>query len=102
MALIVQKYGGTSVGSPERIKSVARRVARWQGKGHQLVVVVSAMAGETNRLIALARELQGQPDPRELDVMVSTGEQVTIALLSMALMELGIKARSYTGAQVRI
>ena len=102
MALIVQKYGGTSVGSPERIKNVARRVARWKAKGHQLVVVVSAMAGETNRLIALARELQAHPDPRELDVMVSTGEQVTIALLSMALMEIGLKARSYTGAQVRI
>jgi aspartate kinase len=102
MALIVQKYGGTSVGSPERIKNVARRVARWKAKGHQLVVVVSAMAGETNRLIALARELQAHPDPRELDVMVSTGEQVTIALLSMALMEMGLKARSYTGAQVRI
>jgi aspartate kinase len=102
MALIVQKYGGTSVGSAERIKSVARRVARWKAKGHQLVVVVSAMAGETNRLIALARELQAHPDPRELDVMVSTGEQVTIALLSMALTELGVKAKSYTGAQVRI
>ncbi|HLF38047.1 MAG TPA: aspartate kinase [Burkholderiales bacterium] len=102
MALIVQKYGGTSVGSSERIKNVARRVARWKAKGHQLVVVVSAMAGETNRLIALARELQAHPDPRELDVMLSTGEQVTIALLSMALMELGLKARSYTGAQVRI
>jgi aspartate kinase len=102
MALIVQKYGGTSVGSPERIKNVARRVARWKAKGHQLVVVVSAMAGETNRLIALARELQAHPDPRELDVMVSTGEQVTIALLSMALMEMGLRARSYTGAQVRI
>jgi aspartate kinase len=102
MSIIVQKYGGTSVGSPERIKSVARRVARWQAQGHQLVVVVSAMAGETNRLIALARELQAQPDPRELDVMVSTGEQVTIALLSMALLELGLKARSYTGAQVKI
>jgi len=102
MALIVQKYGGTSVGSPERIKNVARRVARWKAKGHQLVVVVSAMAGETNRLIALARELQAHPDPRELDVMVSTGEQVTIALLSMALMDMGLKARSYTGAQVRI
>ena len=102
MALIVQKYGGTSVGSPERIKNVARRVARWKAKGHQLVVVVSAMAGETNRLIGLAREIQVHPDPRELDVMVSTGEQVTIALLAMALMELGIKARSYTGAQVRI
>ncbi|HEX9673537.1 MAG TPA: aspartate kinase [Burkholderiales bacterium] len=102
MSLIVQKYGGTSVGSPERVKNVARRVARWKAKGHQLVVVVSAMAGETNRLIALARELQAHPDPRELDVMVSTGEQVTIALLSMALMDMGLKARSYTGAQVRI
>jgi aspartate kinase len=102
MALIVQKYGGTSVGSPERIKNVARRVAKWQQQGHQLVVVVSAMSGETNRLIALAREIQAHPDPRELDVMVSTGEQVTIALLSMALMELGLKARSYTGGQVKI
>jgi aspartate kinase len=102
MALIVQKYGGTSVGSPERIKNVARRVARWKAKGHQLVVVVSAMSGETNRLIALAHEVQAQPDPRELDVMVSTGEQVTIALLSMALLDLGVNARSYTGAQVRI
>ena len=102
MALIVQKYGGTSVGSTERVKNVARRVARWKAQGHQLVVVVSAMAGETNRLIALAREIQAHPDPRELDVMVSTGEQVTIALLAMALMDLGLKARSYTGAQVRI
>jgi aspartate kinase len=102
MALIVQKYGGTSVGSPERIKNVARRVARWKALGHQLVVVVSAMAGETNRLIALARDIQPHPDPRELDVMVSTGEQVTIALLSMALMEMGLKARSYTGNQVKI
>jgi aspartate kinase len=102
MALIVQKYGGTSVGSPERIKNVARRVARWKAKGHQLVVVVSAMAGETNRLIALAREIQEQPDPRELDVVVSTGEQVTIALLSMALADLGVPARSYTGGQVKI
>ena len=102
MALIVQKYGGTSVGSPERIKNVARRVARWKAKGHQLVVVVSAMSGETNRLIALAHEVQAQPDPRELDVMVSTGEQVTIALLSMALLDQGVSARSYTGGQVRI
>src|SRR5471032_3305705 len=102
MALIVQKYGGTSVGSPERIKSVARRVARWQRQGHQVVVVVSAMSGETNRLLALAREIQAQPDPRELDVMVSTGEQVTIALLSMALLDSGVKARSYTGGQVKI
>jgi aspartate kinase len=102
MGLIVQKYGGTSVGSPERIRSVARRVARWRSQGHQLVVVVSAMAGETNRLIALAREIQAQPDPRELDVMVATGEQVTIALLAMALLELGVPARSYTGGQVKI
>ncbi len=102
MALIVQKYGGTSVGSPERIKHVARRVARWKAKGYQLVVVVSAMAGETNRLVALAREVQAHPEPRELDVMVSTGEQVTVALLAMALMEIGLKARSYTGAQVKI
>ena len=102
MSLIVQKYGGTSVGSPERIKNVARRVARWQRAGHQLVVVVSAMSGETNRLLALAKEIQAHPDPRELDVMVSTGEQVTIALLSMALMDQGMKARSYTGSQVKI
>ena len=102
MALIVQKYGGTSVGSNERIKNVARRVAGWKRAGHQLVVVVSAMSGETNRLLALAREIQAHPDPRELDVMVSTGEQVTIALLSMALMDLGLKARSYTGSQVKI
>ena len=102
MALIVQKYGGTSVGSPERIKNVAKRVARWKAQGHRLVVVVSAMAGETNRLIALAREVQTHPNPRELDVMVSTGEQVTIALMSMALMDLGVKARSYTGGQVKI
>jgi len=102
MALIVQKYGGTSVGSPERIKNVARRVAKWKRRGHQIVVVVSAMAGETNRLIGLAKEIQPHPDPRELDVMVSTGEQVAIALTSMALMELGLKARSYTGGQVRI
>src|SRR6185436_19320680 len=100
MSLIVQKYGGTSVGSAERIKNVARRVAQWKARGHDLVVVVSAMAGETNRLIALAKEVQTSPDPRELDVMVATGEQVTIALLSMALMELGLSARSYTGAQV--
>ena len=102
MALIVQKYGGTSVGNPERIKNVARRVARFRGLGHQVVVVVSAMSGETNRLLALAKEIQNTPDPRELDVMVSTGEQVTIALLAMALKELGLKAKSYTGAQVRI
>ena len=102
MTLIIQKYGGTSVGSTERIKNVARRIAKFQSRGHQIVVVVSAMSGETNRLIALAKEFQPQPDPRELDVMISTGEQVSVALLSMALMDLGIKARSYTGTQVRI
>ena len=102
MALIVQKYGGTSVGSAERIKNVARRVAKWREAGHQVVVVVSAMSGETNRLIALAKEIQPQPDPRELDVVASTGEQVTIGLLSMALQALGHKARSYTGAQIAV
>ncbi len=102
MALIVQKYGGTSVGNPERIKAVAQRVAKYHAQGHQLVVVVSAMSGETNRLIALAKEIQSQPDPRELDVIASTGEQVTIGLTAMALQALGLKARSYTGAQVRI
>jgi aspartate kinase len=102
MALIVQKFGGTSVGSVERIKNVARRVAKWRAAGHDIVVVPSAMAGETNRLIALAKEIQPIPDPRELDVIASTGEQVTIGLLSMALLELGVKARSYTGWQVKI
>jgi aspartate kinase len=102
MALIVQKFGGTSVGSVERIRNVARRVAKWKAAGHDLVVVPSAMAGETNRLIALAKEIQPQPDPRELDVVAATGEQVTIGLLSMALLEAGVKARSYTGWQVRV
>ncbi|MFO1291098.1 MAG: aspartate kinase [Nitrosomonas sp.] len=102
MALIIQKYGGTSVGSTERIKHVAQRVAKYHSQGHQVVVVVSAMSGETNRLIALAKEIQSNPNPRELDVMVSTGEQVTVALLSMALMALNIKAKSYTGGQVKI
>ena len=102
MALIVQKYGGTSVGSVERIRAVAERVAKFKMLGHQVVVVLSAMSGETNRLIGLAKQIQANPDPRELDVMVSTGEQVTIALLAMALKDLGLKARSYTGAQVRI
>jgi aspartate kinase len=102
MALIVQKYGGTSVGSIDRIRNVAQRVAKYRAQGHQVVVVVSAMSGETNRLIALAKEMQAQPEPRELDVMISTGEQVTIALLSMALKDLGIKAKSYAGWQVPI
>src|SRR5687768_10705376 len=102
MALIVQKFGGTSVGSIERIRNVARRVAKWKAAGHDLVVVPSAMAGETNRLIALAESLQKQPEPRELDVVASTGEQVTIGLLSMALKAIGVKAKSYTGWQVKV
>ena len=102
MSLIVQKFGGTSVGSVERIRNVARRVAKWRAAGHRLVVVPSAMAGETNRLIALAAQVQAHPDPRELDVVASTGEQVTIGLLAMALLELGVKARSFTGWQVKV
>lgn len=102
MALIVQKYGGTSVGSIERILAVAEKVKKTHDEGNQVVVVVSAMSGETNRLIALAGELDSDLSPREMDVLVSTGEQVTIALLSMALHKLGVDARSYTGAQVRI
>jgi aspartate kinase len=102
MALIVQKYGGTSVANVERIRAVAERVAKFKMLGHQVVVVLSAMSGETNRLIALAKDIQAQPDPRELDMLVSTGEQVTIALLAMALKDLGLKAKSYTGSQVRI
>jgi len=102
MALLVQKYGGTSVGTVERIQNVAQRVARAYHEGHHLVIVVSAMSGETNRLIGLAKAIQPHPDPRELDVIASTGEQVTIGLLAMALKQLGIKARSYTGGQVPI
>src|SRR5688572_7583458 len=102
MALIVQKFGGTSVGSVERIRNVARRVAKWKAAGHDLVVVPSAMAGETNRLIALAESIQPQPDARELDVVAATGEQVTIGLLSMALLAIGVKAKSYTGWQVKV
>ncbi len=102
MALIVQKYGGTSVGSVERIRNVAKRVAKWRAAGHDVVVVVSAMSGETNRLIGLAKEIQATPDPRELAQVASTGEQVTIGLAAMALQSLGQKAKSYTGAQVRI
>ncbi len=102
MSLIVQKFGGTSVGSIERIGQVADKVARFASDGHSVVVVVSAMSGETNRLIALAHEVQERPVPREMDVLISTGEQVTTALLSMALSKRGVKARSYNGSQVRI
>lgn len=102
MALIVQKYGGTSMGTPERILNVARRVKRWHDHGHKVVVVVSAMSGETNRLLALAKAITDTPNPRELDQMVSTGEQVTIAMLSMALNSIGVEAQSMTGRQVGI
>jgi aspartate kinase len=102
MSLIVQKFGGTSVGSVERIGQVADKVARFRAEGHDIVVVVSAMSGETNRLIELAHAVQSRPLPRELDVLVATGEQVTTALLSMALHERGVKAKSYNGSQVRI
>lgn len=102
MALIVQKYGGTSVGSAERIKNVAKRVAQTRAEGHDVVVVVSAMSGETNRLVALAHEMQELPDPREMDVVLATGEQVTIGLLAMALKNIGVDAKSYTGWQVAV
>jgi aspartate kinase len=102
MALIVHKYGGTSMGSTERIKNVAQRVAKWQAAGHQMVVVPSAMSGETNRLIALAKEIQPQPDGRELDMICSTGEQVSVGLLAMALKARGVDAVSYAGWQVPV
>ena len=102
MSIIVQKFGGTSVGSIERISNVAKRVKRYVDKGHSVVVVVSAMSGETNRLTALAKELNESPNPREFDVLLSTGEQVTIALMSMAIEKEGVPARSYTGSQVHI
>jgi aspartate kinase len=102
MSLIVQKYGGTSVGSVERIEAVAEKVAACRARGNDIVVVVSAMSGETNRLLGLADAITDTPTPREIDVLVSTGEQVTIALLSMALNKRGCEARSYTGAQVKI
>ena len=102
MALIVQKYGGTSMGSPERIREVARRIKHYHEQGHQLVVVPSAMSGETNRLIGLAKDLNADPDGRELDVITATGEQVSVGLLSLALHNLGLKAKSYAGWQVRI
>ena len=98
MSLIVQKFGGTSVGSIERIGQVAEKVARFRSEGHDVVVVVSARSGETNRLIALAQAVQDEPAPREMDVLISTGEQVTTALLSMALNKLGVKAKSYNGS----
>ena len=102
MALIVQKFGGTSVATTDRIKNVAKRVAKWRAQGHDIIVVPSAMSGETNRLLGLAKEITASPSPRELDVIASTGEQVTIGLLAMAMHEEGFKAKSYTGTQVRV
>jgi aspartate kinase len=102
MALIVHKYGGTSMGSTERIKNVARRVAKWQKAGHQVVVVPSAMSGETNRLLGLAKEISERADARELDQIASTGEQVSVGLLAIALQAIGVKAKSYTGWQVPV
>ena len=102
MALIVQKFGGTSVATTDRIKNVAKRVAKWRAQGHDIIVVPSAMSGETNRLLGLAKEITASPSPRELDVIASTGEQVTIGLLAMAMHEEGLKAKSYTGTQVRV
>jgi len=100
--LIVQKYGGTSVGNPERIRNVAKRVCRAKDEGHDVVVVVSAMSGETDKLISLANQVSDNPDPRELDMLVSTGEQVTIALLAMAIQTFGHEAQSFTGRQAGI
>jgi aspartate kinase len=102
MALFVHKYGGTSMGSTERIKNVAKRIAKWHDAGHQIVVVPSAMSGETNRLIGLAKEIMDQPDQRELDMLASTGEQASVALLAMALLAIGKDAVSYSGWQVPI
>ena len=102
MALIVQKYGGTSVGSVEHIEAVAKKVASFKAQGDDVVVVVSAMSGETNRLVELAQSMDAKPDSRELDVLLSTGEQATIALLAMALKKNGVPARSFTGGQVHI
>ena len=102
MSLIVQKFGGTSVGTVEKIRLVAEKVSKFHGNGDRIVVVVSAMSGETNRLVALAQEMQERPVPRELDVLLSTGEQVTIGLLCMALDEIGVSAISFTGSQVQL
>jgi aspartate kinase len=102
MALIVHKYGGTSMGSTERIKNVAQRVAKWHKAGHQMVVVPSAMSGETNRLLGLAKEITPNASPRELDMIASTGEQVSVGLLAMALEAIGVPAVSYAGWQVPV
>ena len=102
MALIVQKFGGTSVANPDRINAVAERVAKYYKEGNQVVVVVSAMSGETNKLVSLAEEMMEDPDPRELDMVVSSGEQVTAGLTALALINMGLKAKSYAGHQIKI
>ena len=102
MSIIVQKFGGTSVANPEKIKAVAEKVAKFASNGDKIVVVVSAMSGETNKLIKLAEKMMRSPEPREMDTIVSTGEQVTSGLTALALINLGIKAKSYAGHQVKI
>jgi aspartate kinase len=102
MSLIVQKFGGTSVGSPEKIKAVAERVIDYNRQGHEMIVVLSAMSGETDRLVSLANAMQDQPDTREMDVLLSTGEQVTISLFAMAIKTAGADAISFLGDQVQI
>jgi len=102
MSILVQKFGGTSVANPERIKAIAKKVAKFASQGDKIVVVVSAMSGETNKLISLAEEMMNSPEPREMDSIVSTGEQVTSGLTALALINLGIKAKSYSGHQVKI
>ena len=102
MALIVQKYGGTSIGTVDRIQNVAKKIKKWQAQGNDLVIVVSAMSGETNRLMGLAHQISDKPSPRELDMILTTGEQVTIGLLAMALEAEGVPAISFTGQQVGI
>ncbi|HQR82245.1 MAG TPA: aspartate kinase, partial [Thiotrichales bacterium] len=100
MALIVQKYGGTSIGTVDRIQNVAKKIKKWREQGNELVIVVSAMSGETNRLIGLAQQITAKPNPRELDMILTTGEQVTIGLLAIALESIGVPAISFTGQQV--
>jgi aspartate kinase len=102
MSIIIQKFGGTSVANPERIKTIAEKIAKFASQGNKIVVVVSAMSGETNKLISLAKEMMKSPEPREMDSIVSTGEQVTSGLTALALINLGIKAKSYAGHQVKI
>ena len=102
MSLIVQKFGGTSVANVDRINAVADRVRKFKKDGHQIIVVVSAMSGETNKLIGLAEDMMGAPEPRELDAILATGEQVTAGLTALALINIGTPAKSYSGHQIKI